>query len=117
MLSSCSHLVKLLSFNAKTRIDGLHKLNGSCNHGAFCWAVVGESSEAAVRLVAERGCPLLEPLRNSWASAGTSGCSGVATTVHEILAQAESGEGTQVAVCAEEPACTTSNALRFCANF
>lgn len=71
-----------------------------------------------MRLVAERGCPLLEPLRNSWASVGTPECSGVATTVQENLAQAESGEGAQPAVCAEEPACTTaSNALRFCANF
>lgn len=117
MLSSCSHLVKLLSFTAKTRIDGLHKPNGSCKCGALCWAVVGESSEAAVRLIVERGCPLLEPLGNSWASVGTPGCSGETTTVQPNLAQAESGKGTQLAVCAEEPACAASNALRFCANF
>lgn len=116
MLSSCSHLVKL-SFSAKTGIDGLHKLNGSCERGALCWAVVGESSEAAVRLVAERGCPLLEPLRNDLALVGTPGCSGVTTTMQQNLPQTESGEGMHPAAHTEEPACAASNSLRFCANF
>lgn len=102
---------------AKTRIDGLHKLNGSCKRGALGWAAAGESSEAAVRLVAERGCPLLELLRNGSASARTPGRCGVTSTVQQNLPWAESGEGTHPAACTEEPACATSNTLRFCANF